>query len=163
NNASKQEYEQLLAERGTRTVPASRGDAFRALLAGLTRLGMIVENRDPEAGILTVAAPAPRPLSIDEWRRTVQADGPMVGAILCRRLGAYCKKIKFEPDDYVIVINATVLATARNASEVSLTTRMREIQERPGVPRRDYPPPTGVRIALDKIWASFDQQLAAKH
>ena len=37
---------------------------------------------------------------------------------------------------------------------------MREIAPRPGMPRRDYPPPTGVRMALDKIWAAFDQALA---
>jgi hypothetical protein len=160
NAAFKAEYERVLAERGTRRVQASRSEAFNALLGGLTRLGMIVENRDAEAGILTVAAPAPRPLSNDEWRRTVETDGPMMAAILCRRLGAYCRQIKFEPDDYVIVINATILATARDSSEVSLTTRMREIQPRPGVPRRDYPPPTGVRMALDKIWAQFEQQLA---
>ena len=73
--------------------------------------------------------------------------------ILCPKLGEYCRKIRFEPDDYVIVINATVLGAANNSSRVSLSTRMREIKERPGVPRRDYPPPTGVRMALDKIWA----------
>ena len=160
NEAFRREYERILAERGMRTVQASKGDAFNALLAGLTRLGMIVESRDAETGLLTVAAPAPRPLSADEWRRTVEADGPMMAAILCPALGPYCRSVKFEPKDYVIVINATILATAKNASEVSLTTRMREIQPRPGVPRRDYPPPTGVRMALDKIWAQFEQQLA---
>jgi hypothetical protein len=83
-----------------------------------------------------------------------------MGAILCPVLGPYCKTIRFEPDDYVIVINATVLPAGRGASEVSLTTRMREIAPRPGVPRRDYPPPTGVRMALDKIWGQLEQQLA---
>ena len=121
---------------------------------------MIVESRDPDVGILTVAAPAPRPLSIDEWRRTIQSDLPMMASILCPILGPYCTTIKFEPDDYVIVINATVLATPSGGSEVSLTTRMREIAPRPGMPRRDYPPPTAVRTALDKIWAAFDQALA---
>jgi hypothetical protein len=161
NGAFQKEYERILAERGTRTVQASRSEAFSALHAGLARLGMIVESRDPDAGTLTVAAPAPKPLSAEEWQRTVQADAPMMGAILCPLLGAYCKTIRFEPDDYVIVINATVLPAGRGASEVSVTTRMREIAPRPGVPRRDYPPPTGVRMALDKIWGQLEQQLAA--
>jgi hypothetical protein len=160
NGAFQKEYERILAERGTRTVQASRADTFGALHAGLARLGMIVESRDPEAGTLTVAAPAPKPLSAEEWQRTVQSDAPMMGAILCPVLGPYCKTIRFEPDDYVIVINATVLPAGRGASEVSLTTRMREIAPRPGVPRRDYPPPTGVRMALDKIWGQLEQQLA---
>ena len=107
-----------------------------------------------------MAAPAPRPLSTDEWRRTIQSDLPMMASILCPILGSYCTAIKFEPDDYVIVINATVLPAPAGGSEVALTTRMREIAPRPGVPRRDYPPPTAVRTALDKIWAAFDQALA---
>jgi len=127
----------------------------------LIRLGMIVESQDPIVGTLSVAAPAPRPLTLEEWRHTIQADLPMMASILCPVLGPYCKTLKFEPDDYVIVINATVLA-ASGGAEVSLTTRMREIVPRPGTPRRDYPPPTGVYMALDKIWASFDKELAAR-
>ena len=139
---------------------ASRASAFDALHAGFIRLGMIVESRDPDVGTLTVAAPAPRPLGADEWRRTVQSDLPMMARILCPILGPYCTAIKFEPDDYVIAINATVRATDRGGSEISLTTRMREIVPRPGMPRREYPPPSAVRTALDKIWAAFDQALA---
>jgi hypothetical protein len=160
NDRLRADYERALDEQGTRSIPADRASAFAALHAGLIRLGMIVESRDPDVGTLTVAAPAPRPLSADEWRRTVQSDLPMMAGILCPILGPYCTAIKFEPDDYVIAINATVRGTERGGSEVSLTTRMREIAPRPGMPRRDYPPPTGVRMALDKIWAAFDQALA---
>ena len=160
NEKLRLEYERALEERGTRTVPASRATAFDALHAGLIRLGMIVENRDPEIGTLTVAAPAPKPLSMEEWSRTVQSDLPMMAQILCPILGSYCTAVKFEPDDYVIVINAVVRPTSGSGSEVSLTARMREIAPRPGMPRRDYPPPTGVRMALDKIWSSFDRALA---
>jgi hypothetical protein len=161
NRAFQGEYERIIAARGRRTVAAKPRESFDALFAGLIRLGMIVESQDPLAGTLTVAAPAPRPLTIEEWRTTVAADAPLMGSILCPVLGAYCKTLKFEPDDYVIVINATVLPAA-NGSEVSLTTRMREIVPRPGTPRRDYPPPTGVYMALDKIWASFDAALAKR-
>jgi hypothetical protein len=161
NAKLKTEYERALDEKGSRSLKANRTTAFDALHAGLTRLGMIVESRDPDAGILTVAAPAPRPLSAEEWRRTVQSDLPMMAEILCPILGAYCTAIKFEPDDYVIVINATVLPAA-GGSEITLTTRMREIAPRAGVPRREYPPPTGVRTALDKIWAAYDQALAER-
>jgi hypothetical protein len=160
NEKFRVEYERALNEKGARTIPANRASAFEALNAALARLGMIVESRDSDVGILTVAAPAPRPLSTDEWRRTIQSDLPMMAAILCPILGSYCTTIKFEPDDYVIVINATVLATPAGGAEVSLTTRMREIAPRPGTPRRDYPPPTAVRTALDKIWGAFDQALA---
>ena len=162
NERLRVEYERALDERGSRSVPVSRAAAYDALHAGFIRLGMIVESRDPDVGTLTVAAPAPRPLSADEWRRTIQSDLPMMAGILCPILGSYCTGIKFEPDDYVIAINATVRGTDGGASEISLTTRMREIAPRPGMPRRDYPPPTGVRMALDKIWTAFDQALAER-
>ena len=162
NKAFQEEYEKILDQRGARSDVGPRATSFAALEAALRRLGMIVESRDPDGGTLTVAAPAPRPLSMDEWQRVVQEDAPLMMRILCPKLGEYCRKIRFEPEDYVIVINATVLGAANNSSRVSLTTRMREIKERPGVPRRDYPPPTGVRMALDKIWAEYERERAAQ-
>lgn len=162
NKVFQDAYERILDERGSRTDPAGRTNAFDALESALRKLGMIVESRDSDAGTLTVAAPAPRPLSADEWRRVVEADGPLMAGVLCPTLGEYCRQIRFEPEDYVIVINATVLGAANNASRISLTTRMREIVPRPGVPRRDYPPPTGVRMALDKIWAAYDRERATQ-
>lgn len=162
NKAFQEAYERILDERGTRVDPAARAIVFQALDGAFRRLGMIVEGRDGDAGTLTVAAPAPRPLNSEEWRRVVQEDAPMMAAILCPVLGEYCKQIRFEPDDYVIVINATVLPAPGNGSRISLTTRMREIIERPGVPRRDYPPPSGVRYALDKIWAEYERERAVQ-
>jgi hypothetical protein len=163
NVAFQTEYERILDERGVRSFPAQRVHAFDALSGALTKLGMIVESRDPAAGTLTVASPAPRPLDAGEWRRATEADLPMMQGFLCPTLGErVCRTIKFEPDDYVIVINATVLATDKGGSEVSLTTRMREIAPtQTGLPRREYPPPTGVRMALDKIWLRFEQELRA--
>jgi hypothetical protein len=158
NKAFQESYERILDERGSRSDVATRAVAFAALETALRRLRMIVESRDPDAGTLTVGAPAPLPLSPDEWRRVVQDDGPMMARILCPILGEYCRQIRFEPEDYVIVINATVLGAANDTSRISLTTRMREIVPRPGVPRREYPPPTGVRMALDKIWAEYERE-----
>lgn len=155
-------YERILAERGTRSFAVPPSVAYDSLNAALTRLGMIGEMRDRYTGTLTVAAPAPKPLSDAEWQEVVDADKPLMASVLCPCLGAYCLKLKFEPQDYVIVINATVLPGPNGGSQVSLTTRMREIVPRPGVPRRDYPPPTGVRMALNKIWSAFDRALAAR-
>jgi hypothetical protein len=164
NAKFEQAYEGILAKRGTRSFPIAPPVAFDTLLATLTRLGMIVEARDRYTGTLTVASPAPKPLSETEWQEVLQTDTPMMASVLCPCLGAYCTTLKFRPEDYVIVINATVLPGSRGGSQVSLTTRMREIAPPPpGVPRRDYPPPTGVSMALDKIWGEFDQELAAEN
>ncbi len=162
NKAFEREYERILDERGSRSDAAPRATTFAALETGLRRLGMIVESRDPDGGTLTVAAPAPHPLSMDEWQRVVQDDGPMMMRILCPKLGEYCRKLRFAPEDFVIVINATVLDGANNSSRLTLTTRMREVVQRPGLPRREYPPPTGVRMAVDKIWTEYERERAAQ-
>jgi len=162
NAALKAANERIIKERGSRTVTAPHATAFEALTAGLTRLGMIVEIRDPDAGLLAVAAPAPKPLDAAEWDTTQRSDRPLMASIICPILGEFCRTITFEPEDFVIVINSTVRALEGGRSEVSLTARMREIRPRPGVPRREYPPPTGVQMALDKIWAEFDRALAER-
>ena len=161
NQAFQAEYERILDERGSRAFKVPRGRAFVALHASLSRLGMRVADHDPEAGTLTVVAPAPRPLDADEWRRAAEADTPLMQKIVCPIVGDMtCQFIRFEPEGLEIVINATVLAAAAGC-EVTLTTRMREVAPpRSGIPRREYPPPSSVRIALDKIWAQFDRELA---
>ena len=45
-------------------------------------------------------------------------------------------------------------------TEVSLTMRMREVAPPPsGMPRREYPPPSAVRMGLDKIWRELEAEL----
>jgi hypothetical protein len=60
------------------------------------------------------------------------------------------------------VINATVLPAA-GGSEISLTARMRQVKPPPsGMPRREYAPPTGVHMAIDKMWAKIEEKLGVK-
>ncbi|HEX9185129.1 MAG TPA: hypothetical protein VF876_17885, partial [Burkholderiales bacterium] len=60
------------------------------------------------------------------------------------------------------VITATVLP-AFNGSEISLTARMRQLKPPPsGMPRREYAPPTGVHMAIDKMWVRIEQTLGVK-
>jgi hypothetical protein len=41
--------------------------------------------------------------------------------------------------------------------------RMRETAPPPsGMPRREYPPPSAVRMGLDKIWREVDRELPAR-
>lgn len=161
NKVFQLEYERILDERGTRIVKATQGRAFVALHAGLARLGMKLVDMDPQAGTLTVAASAPAPLDIDEWQRAAAADTPLLRKTVCPIVGELtCQMIRFEPEGLEIVINATVLPVAAGA-EVTLTTRMRQIAEpRSGLPRREYPPPTAVSMALDKMWRQLERELA---
>ena len=161
NQAFQKEYEAILAEKGIRTYKVRRADAFVALHAALSRLGMRVIDQDPDVGTLHVEAPAPTPLNAQEWAKAAQADLPKMREIASKHVGMAAAMIKFEPEGLLIVIHATALDAAPG-TEVSLTMRMREVAPpKSGMPRREYPPPTGVRIGLDKIWAQLEQELRA--
>jgi hypothetical protein len=161
NRAFQVEYERILAEKGVRSYKVKKTEAFVALHAALSRLGMRVESQEPEVGYLNVYAPAPTPLNAQEWRQAAEADLPKIRAIARPHIGMAAEFISFEPEGLLIVINATTLDIPAG-TEVSLTMRMREVAPpRSGMPRREYPPPTGVRIGLDKIWAQFEQELRA--
>jgi hypothetical protein len=161
NRAFQVEYERILADKGVRSYKVKKTEAFVALHAALSRLGMRVDSQEPEVGYLNVYAPAPTPLNAQEWQKAAEADLPTIRAIARPHIGVAAEFISFEPEGLVIVINATTLDIPAG-TEVSLTMRMREVAPpKSGMPRREYPPPTGVRIGLDKIWAQFEQELRA--
>ena len=161
NRAFQVEYERILADKGVRSYKVKKTEAFVALHAALSRLGMRVDSQEPEVGYLNVYAPAPTPLNAQEWQKAAEADLPKIRAIARPHIGMAAEFISFEPEGLLIVINATALDIPAG-TEVSLTMRMREVAPpKSGMPRREYPPPTGVRIGLDKIWAQFEQELRA--
>jgi len=161
NKVFQAEYERTLDKYGTRVYKVSQARAFAALHAALTRLDMRVADQYPLAGTLTVIAPAPRPLNAAEWQSAADADMPLMRKTVCPIVGSIaCQQIRFEPEGLNIIINATVLPVA-TGTEISMTTRMRQIAEpKSGMPRREYPPPTAVRMALDKMWERFERELA---
>lgn len=161
NQAFQADYEAMLADKGMRRYTVRRMDAFVALHATLGKLGMRIVDQDPDIGTLTADAPAPRPLNTQEWQQAATMDLPRLREIARPHIGMLAELIRFEPEGLEIVIHATVLDAA-GGSEVSLTTRMRETAPpRSNMPRREYPPPTAVRLALDKIWRQFDRELRA--
>jgi hypothetical protein len=159
NDVFRRDYEQILNEKGTRTYPVDQPKAFAALRNALTRLGMRVADESPEIGYLNVSAPAPNPLDAKEWREAADADLPKMREIAVKHVGLIGNMLRFEPEGLDIVINATALR-AGSGSEISLTMRMRETAPpKSGMPRREYPPPSAVRMGLDKIWREVDREL----
>lgn len=160
NAEFQQQYERTLAAEGSRVVDVGRARAFQAMAAALARLEMQVESQDLGLGYLNVYAPAPKPLSAEEWQRAIAADLPLMREIVRPHIGFLAEFMAFEPDAFEIVINVTIVERGAR-SAVSLTMRMREVkQARPSkVPRREYPPPTALRTGLAKIWAAFEHEL----
>lgn len=159
NNEFRQQYERILAENGTRVYKVKRQEAFNATRIALTRLAMRIGGQSEELGYLNVFAPAPIPLSPDEWRQAADRDLPKLRELAKKHVGLMAYFVKFEPEGLEIVINTTTIEVPAG-TEVSLTMRMREIAPPPsGMPRREYPPPSAVRMGLDKIWRELEAEL----
>ncbi len=162
NETFRKDYERILEERGSRTYQVAQPQAFDALRTALTRLGMRIVDQSPEIGYLNASAPAPNPLDADEWRKAAEADLPKMREIAVKHVGIIGRFLRFEPEGLDIVITATALRAAAG-SEISLTMRMRETAPPPsGMPRREYPPPSAVRMGLDKIWREVERELPAR-
>jgi hypothetical protein len=161
NQGFRVEYERLLAEKGSRTYKLSRANAFVALRVALAGLGMRTERQDVTLGHLAVAAPAPSPLSDEEWRSASEVDLPVLRGLIEPHVGLAAKFVRFEPQGLEVVINATVLDGAAG-TEVSLTVRLREIAApRSGWPRREYVAPHLLNVGLEKIFGAFERELRA--
>jgi hypothetical protein len=159
NESFRIEYERILNEKGTRTYSVRQPQAFAALRSALGRLGMRIADQTPEIGYLNVYAPAPTPLNAQEWSVAADADLPKMRDIAVKHVGFVGRLLRFEPEGLDIVINATAVR-AGAGSEISLTMRMRETSPPvSGMPRREYAPPTGVRLGLDKIWQEIEREL----
>lgn len=162
NREFKDQYERILAEKGTRAFAARPAEAFAGTRAALFRLGMRLESQNLELGLMSLAAPAPAPLNLQEWKVAADADLPMMQRLAARCVGLPAYLISFEPEGLDIVINATVVP-AFGGSEIALTMRMRQVKPPPsGMPRREYAPPTAVRMGLDKIWGQVERELGVK-
>jgi hypothetical protein len=162
NREFQKEYEGILREKGTRTVNANPGEAFDAATAALVSLGMVVQQQSRGVGYLSAEAPAPIPLTRSEWDRAAVADLPKAREVLRRHIGLLAEAFQFEPEGLDVVINATIVESG-TGSTVSLTMRMREVAPpRSGLPRREYPPPTAVRMGLDKIFLALTRELEAR-
>jgi hypothetical protein len=156
------EYERILAEKGSRTYAVRQPQAYAALRSALSRLGMRIADQAPDIGYLNVHAPAPTPLNPQEWSKAAEADLPRMREIAAKHVGLIGRLLRFEPEGLDIVINATAIGSGTR-TEISLTMRMRETAPPvSGMPRREYPPPTAVRLGLDKIWSELDRELQAK-
>lgn len=157
------QYEAILSVKGTRGYALRRDDAFNAISNALTDLGMRPESVDQSLGFMSFFASAPTPLSEEDWRTMAAADLPKLREIARQYMGFPAEFIQFDTEGLQIVINATILDNPAGGVLMSLTMRMRQIEPpRSGMPRRDYPPPTGMRIGLDKVWTQFELEMGRR-
>ena len=160
NAEFKAEYEVNLAKNGTHVVKANPDCAFDATVSALVSLGMVIKQQSRALGFLQAEAPAPLPATPAEWDRAADTDLPKTREILRRYIGALANLFNFDPQGIDTVITATVIEVS-GGSQVSQTMRLREVAPSTSdLPRRDYPPPTALKLGLDKIWNALDREVA---
>ena len=161
NKEFRNDYEAILVKDGTRVFSVSRAEAYDAVRVSMARLGMRVEAQDPVLGYVNVYGPAPRPLDEQEWKEAAQADLPRVREIIGPCVGLFAHFFSFEPQGLQSVISATAVEVPAGTA-ISFTARMREIAPpKSGFPRREYLPPSAVRMALTKMWADIEAEFKA--
>ena len=163
NTNFRADYEAYLKENGTRVFKMTRAEAYDAMRVSLARIGMTVESQDPVLGYVNVYAPAPLPLSAAEWKEAADADRPRARKIIEPFVGFGSILFDFEPEGLQTVIGGTVVEVS-SGTAVSYTARLREVAPpRSGVPRREYLPPTAVRMGLDKLWRELQREFDATY
>lgn len=161
NAGFRAEYERLIGDLATRKVNLPRREALVAMRVTLSGLGLHTEAQDPDLGLLVCAGPAPRPLSDAEWKLASDIDTPLLRRLIEPHVGLVANLVQFEPQGLDVLISTTVIGQG-NASEVTLTVRLRETAPpRSGWPRREYVSPNVLRAGLDKIWAAYEREVRA--
>lgn len=161
NQDFRAEYESILAKDGTRVYPVTRAEAYQAVRVSMARLRMTVEAQDPVLGFVSVYAAAPLPLTDEEWKEASDADLPRARNVIRPCVGVFNILFVFEPKGLESVIRGTVVQVPAGAA-ISFTARMREIAPpETGFPRREYLPPTAVRMAVAKMWYEIEREFKA--
>ena len=151
-------YQEALVEVGMRHFAIEPAVATAAMRRTVEQLGMTVLNSEGDY-YLHVTALAPRPLDAKDWLEVRRIDEPSFKDIATRHLGIKGRLAKLEPDGLNVVGVVTLIPT-RDGVDISITMRTEEIKPQPPesiLPRREYPPPTAVRIGYEKIWKKFEE------
>jgi len=159
-NASLQpRYQDMLNDVGTRHFDIDRTLAADAMRRTLEALGFTVVNAEGNYYI-SVTMPAPGPIDAQEWQQVKRLDEPMYRRIAAKHLGFKGNFFQLEPEG-LMVDGIVTLVESGEGIDISITLRLREIKPQPPesiLPRRDYAPPTAVKIGYEKIWELFEEQ-----
>ncbi|OGT83469.1 MAG: hypothetical protein A3H91_10820 [Gammaproteobacteria bacterium RIFCSPLOWO2_02_FULL_61_13] len=149
-------YQRVLAEAGTRHFNVEPALAMKAMRQVVERMGFSVLTSEGDY-YLSVTAPAPVPLDSTEWEEVRRVHEPKMKDIAASHLGVKGRLAKLEPDGLNILGIMTFVENAGGV-DISITMRLQETKPQPPesiLPRREYPPPTAVKIGYEKIWKAF--------
>ena len=157
--AWKEVNEQILETEGKRRFTATKQQCFLAGQMAASRLGMVVEQQSFDTGFLFVSGPAPTPLTMDEWALVQEAETENLRSLLVQDLGVVSWLVTLDPSGKDVLANIFI-SEQNEGAEISIGLRLRSTGDKAGKKKRLQPPPTAMRIGLNKFWAAFEAELA---
>ncbi len=148
----------LVATEGRRIVKVGNRDAFVAIQRAAQRLGMIVEDLDRPAGFLLASSTAPTPLTHDEWKIVQDNDTDEMREVIGEVIGAASWFVDLDPTGKEVLAHV-VVSEAGEGTEISVNIRLRGTRATVDRDRRLQPPPTAMRIGLEKFWKIFEEEV----
>lgn len=147
-----------LATEGRRIVDATPYQALVALERTARQLGFRIDWGGPESGQFQASAPAPLPLSQQEWQRVEREDTPKAQAIAARSVGPLSLAFSFNVKDVYVVANVRASEIEDVGTEVTVDLGLRVP---PDLVSSTEVPPTATQIGIRKLWHTFDREIAA--
>jgi hypothetical protein len=149
------EYQKTEDEFRYRVVEADYETTFRAIRHTFLDLGMPIQARSSEHGVIVAENEAPTPLTADEWKEVARIEGPRT-----RELGGWFMSLSEDPKGYVVTVRATLRAFS-TGTLVRLdyeldNLRLREMGVRPS----KHAPPRAVQLGSRKFWSQLEKRLA---
>ena len=151
----------LMKSVGTKIYKTSKKEAFNAMSMALTDLGFIVESASYETGLLVLRAPAPAPLTKEEYLIITKGDELEAKEIMSEAagslVGSFTSLGSFLSD---VVLNVHMLERKKD-----LLISLRMIIDTPaaavpqGMKMGQQPPPSALKAGAAKIWDAFDRNI----
>lgn len=153
----KSKNDDIVSGEGRRVVQMPQREAFIAVQKTAQRLGMTIEDVDRETGFLLASAAAPTPLTQDEWKIVQDHDTDEMREVVGETIGAASWFVDLDPSGKEVLANVLINETGEG-TEISIGIRLRATRTEAGRDRRLQPPPTAMRIGMEKFWAIFEEE-----
>jgi len=158
NDAWKQENTNLLKTAGTRTYDISKKEGFDAMVMALSDLGFMLEEAIYETGLIFGVAPAPTPLTEEEWAEAKKIDQASMQAIAAPVVGsATASLFRMDGSGDGVAINVHLLER-KDDLQVSIRLFLDHKESDKGLGGKQIPP-TQLKLGLAKTWDAYERSL----
>ncbi|RYD86045.1 MAG: hypothetical protein EOP84_00290 [Verrucomicrobiaceae bacterium] len=127
-------------------LPLTKRAAVVALVETFGQLNLLVENTDPELGLVRATGKAPAPLSYDEFEQVKKVEGPRI------KNPFFSWNMQFD-----IALSGVVNERAGGGSLTALTGRLDFEGNKQMVEPVSELPPLALKLACEKIFARLEK------